>query len=236
MLVFQGVLKENALDVVVYYIPPDATSIPNTHRPYRLTFVEDGEGGCVVKRLKGKRGRFTREGVKYSNETHSSAAIRAFFQLSKNLKAEELSVELDSMDPELERTLREQPTATSPPYKSFLIRTLERALPPLLLPHITPGCKLHVYNYPIQETEDIFINTSFFDTDVVRAAPSFDTEAYTGVTDEQIPLLQARCLYMRAPYVSSCGINRVLLINIEQATRSNASSTSHRFLTTLVIS
>lgn len=46
----------------------------------------------------------------------------------------------------------------------------------------------------------------------MRAAPSFDTEAYTGVTDEQISLLQARCIHMRAPYVSSYGINRILLV------------------------
>ncbi|RCN51377.1 hypothetical protein ANCCAN_02530 [Ancylostoma caninum] len=200
MLVFQVVLKKNALDVVVYYIPPDATSIPNSHRPYRLTFVEDEEGGCVVKRVRGKKGKFTRDGVRYCNETHSSAAIRAFIQLSKGLKADELSVEVDAMDPGLERTLKEQSTEASISCKSFLIRTLERALPPRLLPHIVPGCKLQVYNYPIQEP-----------VSQMRAAPSFDTEAYTGVTDEQISLLQARCLYMRAPYVSSYGINRLLL-------------------------
>ncbi|KAL6729821.1 hypothetical protein Aduo_000840 [Ancylostoma duodenale] len=208
---FQAVLKKNALDVVVYYIPPDATSIPNSHRPYRLTFVEDEEGGCVVKRVRGKKGKFTRDGVRYNNETHSSAAIRTFIQLSKGLKAEQLSVEVDAMDPGLERTLKEQSAGPTISCKSFLIRTLERALPPLLLPHLAPGCKLQVYNYPIQEPGDIFINTAFFDTDVMRAAPSFDTETYTGITDEQIALLQARRLYMRAPYVSSCGINKLLL-------------------------
>ncbi|KAL6729826.1 hypothetical protein Aduo_000845 [Ancylostoma duodenale] len=114
------------------------------------------------------------------------------------------------MSPEVGNILRELPPMPLFSCKSFLIRTEDKALPPLLLPFITPGCKLAVYSFPFPEPGDIFMDTAFFDSEVLRAAPSFDTEALTGVTDEQFLLLQGSKICMKAPNISSKGINGIL--------------------------
>ncbi|RCN51372.1 F-box domain protein [Ancylostoma caninum] len=203
--------EEKSMDLFVYYIPPDSRGIPNSHKTYQLSFVEDEDGGCSVRRVRGKRGRKRySEGVRYSNETYFSASMRAFFQLTKFIEAEELAIEMHTMSPEVGNILRELPLTPSFSCKSFLIRTEDKALPPLLLPFIAPGCKLAVYSFPFPEPGDIFMNTAFFDSEVLRAAPSFDTEALTGVTEEQLLLLQGSRICMKAPNISSKGINGIL--------------------------
>ncbi|RCN51374.1 F-box domain protein [Ancylostoma caninum] len=209
--------KEKAMDLFVFYIPPGLRGIRNSHRMYQLSFVENEDGGCSVRRIResleerAERGREPySEGVRYSNETYFSASIRVFFQLTKFIEADDLVIEMGTVNPEVENILRELSASTSFSCKSFGIRTEDKALPPLLLPFITPGCELGVYSSPFSEPSEIFLDTAFFDSEVVRAAPKFRSEALTGVTDEQLPLLQGSKLFMKTPYISSKGINGIL--------------------------
>ncbi|KAK6728606.1 hypothetical protein RB195_005946 [Necator americanus] len=207
--------EENSVELNIYYIPPEKKGIPNSHKPYRISFVEDSNGGCSVRRLVEKKGRkYDRNGVRYTDETYACAATRVFFQITKSIKAKEITFEMNPMRPEVERVLKEHPTTRKFLCEEFLIRTEDRALPPLLLRFLSPGTKLDVYSNPFPEPGDIFIDTAFFDSDVVRAAPKFDTEALTGVTEEQFVLLQADELSMKAPHISSKAINRILLVRL----------------------
>ncbi|KAL6729825.1 hypothetical protein Aduo_000844 [Ancylostoma duodenale] len=209
---FQGTrCKEKSMDLFVFYIPPGLKGIPNSHRKYQLSFVEDKDGGCSVRRI-GESREWKRysKGVRYSNETYFYASLRVFFQLTKFIEAKDLLIEMSTVNPEVESILRELPASTSLSYESITIRTEDKALLPLFLPFINPGCKLSVYSFPFHETGDIFMDTAFFDSEMVRAAPSFRTESLTGVTDEQLLLLQGSRLFMKTPYISSKGINGIL--------------------------
>ncbi|CAJ0594384.1 unnamed protein product [Cylicocyclus nassatus] len=185
--------KEASATIIIYYIPPEAVGIPDSHKPYTLTFVDVEDGGCVVKRRKDKRGRsIVTNGVRYQNEKSASAAVRVFFQLTKNIKAQYLSIEMTSENAEIERVLE------------------SKTLAPSLLRFVSPGCGLNIYNLD-PFSEEIFMDSAFCDSEAVRQAPEFDTEAMVAVSDDQLSLLRAHCLRIKAPYISSKGINKLIM-------------------------
>ncbi|KHJ81187.1 hypothetical protein OESDEN_19127, partial [Oesophagostomum dentatum] len=161
--------------------------------------VKDSEGHKVY----GK-------GTTYANQTSFTAAVRYFFQLTRNIKATELSFEIERLNPNLECILKQQ-TAAKFSCNTFRIRTDDRDLPPLLYPLIPIGCVLHIFTDPSATPDNIFIDSSYFDLELIRAAPMFLAQAYVGITDEQLPNLQGYWFWMKAPYLSCKSVNELLL-------------------------
>ncbi|KHJ76823.1 hypothetical protein OESDEN_23557 [Oesophagostomum dentatum] len=160
-------MEEGTVELSVWYIPPHLRKVPNSFEPYQLLFTRDKSGGCILRRVReGTQHKSYGKEVRYAEETTFAAALRSFFQLTRNIKAKELSVEVERLNPDLERALKQQTTARFS-CKTFLIRTEDRALPPLLYPFIPAGCSLQVYTFPFPKPDDIFIESSCFDLELV---------------------------------------------------------------------
>ncbi|KHJ92853.1 F-box domain protein [Oesophagostomum dentatum] len=184
-------------------------------REYRIIFAGDENGGCFVRRLiKRRRFKYSKALIRYENETCGSAAFRVFLHLMRNLKSANVTIQKDSIYPEIERVLKEEPS--SPPFscERFSVATEDRKLIPLLPKFLAPGCELSFSTSMAIYHDEIFADTEFCSSELMRAAPRFETEALVGVTDEQLPYLQASMLSMNAPYITSKGINGMILASL----------------------
>ncbi|KHJ87954.1 hypothetical protein OESDEN_12258 [Oesophagostomum dentatum] len=202
-------------EIVIWYLSPEDKGVSDTYKPYNLLFTNDGNGGCYVERKEEqKTRRYSGKRLHYTDETGLSAALRVFFRLTRSIKAYELDLQIVSLSEEVERILEQQQRTFLFNCKTFIIRTEDRRVPPLLFPFIRPGCALKIYTDPFPEAEELILDSDSFDLELLRAAPSFQTQGIVGITDEQLPKLRARSLSMKAPYITSKGINRIIMVCI----------------------
>ncbi|KHJ90879.1 hypothetical protein OESDEN_09265 [Oesophagostomum dentatum] len=168
-----------------------------------FSFNEDGDRGSVVSRIvKKKDPSLYKKGAHYSDEPLSSA-FRTFVHFSRTLTVSKLKIVLQTA----EQVIRELPTAPSLSCQQLIIHTMDPAVPPLLFRFVSPGTKLFIRPYDVGE---ISLESSVFDSEVVRAASSFESFITSQITDHQLPFLEGEVLYLIAPGVTSKGINRLI--------------------------
>ncbi|KAL6729761.1 hypothetical protein Aduo_000787 [Ancylostoma duodenale] len=162
--------EKNRLDLVVCWMPPDKQLLRSAHKKYRLSFVEDPNGGCYVEKIRKRKGRVSvTRGMHYDEDTYTTA-MRVLLCLARSLDILSVEIQLRSLYPQIERVLEEEPSSTTLCSNTFDIRTEDRTLVPMFLPFLRPKCRWVIFSHGIVEPDRIFVPTSFFDYDVVRAA------------------------------------------------------------------
>ncbi|RCN28672.1 hypothetical protein ANCCAN_25582 [Ancylostoma caninum] len=81
----------------------------------------------------------------------------------------------------------------------------------MFLRFLRPKCRLVIYSSGISEPQKMFLQTPFFDSDVVRSARDMYIHVETRITDSQITKLQAPVLRIQSPYLSAWCINKLIL-------------------------
>ncbi|KHJ93912.1 F-box domain protein [Oesophagostomum dentatum] len=171
-----------------------------------FSFEVDEDGGSVVSRIVKKEDpSLDKIGAHYSDEPLSSA-FRVFVQFARTLTVSKLKIVLKTA----EQVIGELPTAPPLSCQQLIIHTEDPAVPPLLFRFVSPGTKLCIRSYEDVYVGDVSLESSVFDSEVVRAAPSFESVIATRITDHQLPLLRGEVLYLIAPGVTSKGINRLI--------------------------
>ncbi|KHJ87285.1 F-box domain protein [Oesophagostomum dentatum] len=201
-----------------YYLPQniesDEKSMVLEINREEIFFNDDGSGGCIVKRSSEKnRGLLPETEPHYPNEIYQSVAMRTLFQLARNARITKLLVATRLMDEQLQRIFEEQPKNTKITCKSLIISTYDAKFLLNFLPLIAPGCLLRIVAGCLVEPTEFHMDSACFDLDVMRTAPYIyiGIAVLTGITDDQLPRVRATRIFIRAPEISSCGINRLIL-------------------------
>ncbi|KHJ82233.1 hypothetical protein OESDEN_18075 [Oesophagostomum dentatum] len=189
-LCFQHIC-ENAIELAICYPQHPRLPIKREDDPtYILHFFDHVDGGCFAmrKRLQGSRRQSYKARVRYANQSSLSAALCVLFKILKSVKVAAIYLDIPSLSPDVERVLRDQPP-NSIMCELFALNTLHRALFPVLLPLVAPGCSLYTYPYSGRKSKRIFVDSSFFDFEVVRLLPPLFLKSATNI----IVLIGARC-------------------------------------------
>ncbi|KHJ96813.1 F-box domain protein [Oesophagostomum dentatum] len=181
-----------------------------------ISFADDGSNGCIVERAaeeEKNRGLLPELQPHYPNEIYQSVAMRTFFQLTRNARITKLHVGTRLMDEQLERILEEQPKNTKITCKLLLVSTNDTKFLLKFLPFITPGCALATNTGCIVDPIEFYMDSACFDLAVMRTTPhiQIDDVALAGITDDQLSRVRATRIITRAPRISSCGINHLIL-------------------------
>ncbi|EYC26104.1 hypothetical protein Y032_0011g1562 [Ancylostoma ceylanicum] len=203
--------EKNRLDLVVCWMPPDKQLLRSAHKKYRLSFAEDPNGGCYVEKIRKKKGRVSvTRGVHYDEDTYTTA-MRVLLGIARFLDILTVEIQLRSLYPQIERVLKEEPSSTTLCSDTFDIRTEDRELVNMFIPFLRPKCRWVIFSHGIVEPDRIFLQTPFFDSDVVRAARDMYIDVKTGITDSQMTKLEAPVLRISSPYLSAWSINKLIL-------------------------
>ncbi|KAL6729575.1 hypothetical protein Aduo_000618 [Ancylostoma duodenale] len=100
-----------------------------------------------------------------------------------------------------------QPETTKIAKDKFYLSTRASTMISSFLPFLKYGCPLVV----LPLGQEIFLETSFFDSPLVHSSRKIQIEVENGVRDDQIVLFQAYDISMPAPNVTAKAINRMLL-------------------------
>ncbi|KAL6729758.1 hypothetical protein Aduo_000786 [Ancylostoma duodenale] len=201
--------EKNRMDLVVCWMPPDKQLLRGAHKKYRLSFAEDPSGGCYVEKIRKRKGRVSvTRGMHYDEDT-CTTAMRVLFCLARFLDILSVEIQLCSLYPQIERVLKEEPSSTTLCSNTFEIHTEDRSLIPMLLRFLRPKCRFVIYSG--LTSDKMFLQTPFFDSDVVRAARDLYIHVETRITDSQITKLQAPVLRINSPYISAWSVNKLIL-------------------------
>ncbi|VDK80915.1 unnamed protein product [Cylicostephanus goldi] len=91
------------------------------------------------------------------------------------------------------------------------LRTENRLLVSDLVRLLPPRCTIVICPNGVVEP-DIFLDSKFFDLDVVKLASDLRISVKSGLTDDQLVKLQANVLRISSAYITSGGINRLILV------------------------
>ncbi|EYC17660.1 hypothetical protein Y032_0030g2198 [Ancylostoma ceylanicum] len=175
---------------------------------YTLHFVEDGKGGCSVRRVTDdEEWKFISAGLHYDRSARFMA-LATLFHLTTYLNIRSVFAELDALDPRDEEVFSMQPEGRIIARDEFFITAGSNALIPRFLPFVEPGCPLVIL--PLYGQEDIFLRTPFFDSALVQSSRKLQIEVNNEVTDDQIVLFRAYDISMPAPKVTAKAINRMI--------------------------
>ncbi|KIH58259.1 F-box domain protein [Ancylostoma duodenale] len=186
--------EKNRMDLVVCWMPPDKQLLRGAHKKYRLSFAEDPNGGCYVEKRK------------IAGLALGSGREKDVCQLREGCTTMKTHC---SLYPQIERVLKEEPSSTTLCSNTFEIHTEDRSLIPMLLRFLRPKCRFVIYSG--LTSDKMFLQTPFFDSDVVRAARDLYIHVETRITDSQITKLQAPVLRINSPYISAWSVNKLIL-------------------------
>ncbi|KHJ82201.1 F-box domain protein [Oesophagostomum dentatum] len=210
-------MEEVHLNEKGYYLPQnrrsDEKSMVLEINGEEILFTDDGSNGCIVKRSTGENGALVTETEPhYQNETCQSVAMRTLFQLTRNARITKLFIATRLMDEQLERIFEEQSKNTRITCKSLMISTHDARFLLKFLPFIAPGCLLRITAGSPLEPIQFHMDSACFDLDVMRTARIIYITALAGITNDQLPRVRATRIFLRAPEISSCGINHLILV------------------------
>ncbi|CAJ0593376.1 unnamed protein product [Cylicocyclus nassatus] len=169
----------------------------------------EGKGcSCIARRIK-KGGQNMAKELEYPMESCYAVSMRVLFQITKNLKPENVVLELANIRV-VKETLRKLPSTSSITCGALTVRSPDLSFLSMLMPHVTPGCELRFDGNPFSFTFDN-VTSGVFDFEAVKAAPFIRTDVDCDISDEQLVHLRASELYLRAPRISEKGLNGLIL-------------------------
>ncbi|EYC26097.1 hypothetical protein Y032_0011g1559 [Ancylostoma ceylanicum] len=171
--------------------------------------MEDVTLKSMITKRKGRVSVTT--GVHYDEDTYTTA-MRVLFNIAKSLDILTVKIQLRSLNPQIERVLKEEPSSTTLCSNTFEIRTEDNTLVSIFLRFLRPKCRLVIFCHGIIDLNKIFLQTSFFDSDIVRAARDIFVDVRSGITDDQVTKLQAPTFRINSPYLSAWSINKLILL------------------------
>ncbi|KHJ86674.1 hypothetical protein OESDEN_13566, partial [Oesophagostomum dentatum] len=162
------------------------------------------------------RGQERRTGQLAETSVHYSAdprvaALTTFFRLTESIKAKFILVAMHCSTPEIEELLANKPCTTLLQCDKFEMLTEETHLAPIFVRFLIPGCELRLHNSTAYGIERSLEDPTIFNTNVAKSASSVVIKWRTVITDDQLVLLQAHILHIKAPHITSRGINQLLL-------------------------
>ncbi|CAJ0592810.1 unnamed protein product [Cylicocyclus nassatus] len=202
--------EESIIKLLIIWSRSSTKKGLNQDNAYCMSFVDDGKGGCFLKRLRDKETSISANTVHYNTDPES-AALNVFFRLTESLKCEKICVLLRDMKPSTGRLLSSKPSTTLLICDSFKLVTEDPRLASVFVRYLIPGCSLEFHSSLLCGQVKTSTDTAFFNTNVVRFAPSLITEWKMAATDDHIVQLHAHTFSMKTPGVTSRGINQLLM-------------------------
>ncbi|CAJ0593370.1 unnamed protein product [Cylicocyclus nassatus] len=166
-------------------------------------------GGSYVAQQIGPRETPSTKRLSY-DEDYRFKAVQVLLQYAELFDLRAILVSMTSITPSTHELLQKQ-TMTSQVLTNYLeLRTENRALVFDLVRLLPPRCTIVICPNGVVEP-DIFLDSKFFDLDVVKLASDLRISVKSGLTDDQLVRLQANILRISSAYITSAGINRLIL-------------------------
>ncbi|KAL6737512.1 hypothetical protein Aduo_011148 [Ancylostoma duodenale] len=178
---------------------------------FDLQFLSLENGGCFVAReVIEDRRKVIKVGTNYPHESRYAAALQAFAQFTKWVKATGLYVTMSPSDADVDRMHAIVPAARKFSCSTFGIETKSPALVRFFMQHLQPGCNLVVNEYTQLDDDRPILARDFFDSDVAKCACSMNIHGMTEITDEQLLKLRAKTLFVASHRITSQAVNQII--------------------------